>query len=499
VRSKYAWKQAYFSDGSVIKDKDLGQMVGAAVWRASDEQAFLIQPNGHGPTNTINRAEAAAVYHILNDICPPTEEALIFTDSQVTIQRLQKMIHHPETMLTGAVDIHSELTRRTAELILSRAESGIHTRILKVKSHTGIMGNEMADQAAKQAAQAPDKATLVTPAHNPFAGKTWLVHQAAGTCMDPQHRAVSNLGRGLKQAVRAATKLGFSRRTTYVQAWEDTYADPEGAHPQSSNAFWTKAPHGTRRLVLKARSGTLYNQKLALLYKRATTDCCPLCGQPDSVGHILGGCRHRTMKGHYISRHDKAVRMIHKALQKSSQGGFYSIVDAGPMADLLNDAANGKRIPEWVLPDIDPLTRKKMRPDILRIKGLRVNATPEEVQAAHERKGELVMQIIEVGYAPDTRWRDTLAKKQAQHSQLKAALEMAGWTVEEHVVILGRAGTCYNHTLNTLQQLGMHKEAAVTLMTSLHMHSATKLREIVLARRKLENSHPRPNTRKGVG
>ena len=118
-------------------------MVGAAVWRASDEQAFLIQPNGHGPTNTINRAEGAAMYHILNDICPPTEEALIFTDSQVTIQRLQKMIHHPESMLTGTVDIHSDLTQRTAELILSRAERGIHTRILKVKSHTGIMGNEI--------------------------------------------------------------------------------------------------------------------------------------------------------------------------------------------------------------------------------------------------------------------------------------------------------------------------------------------------------------------
>jgi hypothetical protein len=205
------------------------------------------------------------------------------------------------------------------------------------------------------------------------------------------------------------------------------------------------------------------------------------------------------MKGHYISRHDKAVRMIHKALQKSSQGGFYSIVDAGPMADLLNDAANGKRIPEWMLPDIDPLTRKKMRPDILRIKGLRVNATPEEVQAAHERKGELIMQIIEVGYAPDTRWRDTLAKKQTQHSQLKAALETAGWTVEEHLIILGRTGTCYNHTLNTLQQLGMHKEAAVTLMVNLHMHSVNKLREIVLARRQLENSNACISTRMGVG
>ncbi len=50
-----------------------------------------------------------------------------------------------------------------------------------------------------------------------------------------------------------------------MRYWQDTYADPEVAHPTSSNLFWTNSQitHGNKVNVLKARSGTLYNQKLA--------------------------------------------------------------------------------------------------------------------------------------------------------------------------------------------------------------------------------------------
>jgi hypothetical protein len=51
------------------------------------------------------------------------------------------------------MDIQAELTRRTVELTLERAERGVATHTLKVKSHTGILGNEEADKAAKKAAQ----------------------------------------------------------------------------------------------------------------------------------------------------------------------------------------------------------------------------------------------------------------------------------------------------------------------------------------------------------
>jgi hypothetical protein len=48
---------------------------GAAVYSAREERAYLIQPNGQGPINTFNRAEGSAIFHVLNDICPPDEDA----------------------------------------------------------------------------------------------------------------------------------------------------------------------------------------------------------------------------------------------------------------------------------------------------------------------------------------------------------------------------------------------------------------------------------------
>ena len=46
----------------------------------------------------------------------------------------------------------------------------------------------------------------------------------------------------------------------------------------------------------------------------------------------------------------------------------------------------------------------------------------------------------------------------------------------------------YNHTLATLQALGMDKPAAVKLMGELHIHTVTSLRSIILARRRRENN-----------
>jgi hypothetical protein len=65
-------------------------------------------------------------------------------------------------------------------------------------------------------------------------------------------------------------------------------------------------------------------------------------------------------------------------------------------------------------------------------------------------------------------------------------LEAAGWEVEEHLPILGRAGTCYIHNLNTMMDLGLTKEHATKLLSMLHVHAVNKLREIVVARRRLE-------------
>ena len=533
VAKKYYWEYAFFTDGSVQEaqggkssdaahtNRNTGpQLVGAAVYRAKsphpeDESWFTgrselhirINPNGHGVNNTINRAELAAIYHALADYCRPDEPATIFTDSQVSIQLISKMIYRPETLTGRDVCIHLDLLKRIAQCILQRAAAGTATRILKVKSHTGIQGNDKADALAKEAAQQPETAHKATPASAPFADKWWPATQAPpkdGAPPDsaPEYRAVSNLRTALKEAVRPATRQGYSNtESIYSKAWAETY-QPEGARPDTSNAMWTskRVPHAALALTLKARYGLLWNMKLARRYRRpylqtkhttlpfSQTDACPLCRQPDSCGHILGGCQHRAMKGLYITRHDEAVRKTVKAIRAGSLGGSFCIMDAGTMDGVLNVAAHGKRIPNFLLPDIDPDTLKRMRPDILLIEGLPAAATRRDIQTALRNQRNYTIHIVEVGYGPDTRIQDTLTRKQKQHERLKAALSEAQWKVEEHIIVLGHAATTYKSTASALKALGLTHDQATRLMASLHIHATLLLRTIVQARRRLERT-----------
>ena len=48
---------------------------------------------------------------------------------------------------------------------------GVRTRILKVKAHSEVTGNEEADVAAKAAAGADETHDFVMPAHKPFGGQ----------------------------------------------------------------------------------------------------------------------------------------------------------------------------------------------------------------------------------------------------------------------------------------------------------------------------------------
>jgi ribonuclease HI len=512
VRFKYAWQDAHYTDGSAKDDETLGHLVGAAVWRTCDGQHFLIRPNGKGVTNTINRAELSAIYHVLADLASPTEPVLIFTDSQVSIQLINRTLRRPDKE-TG---VHKDLLMRIAELILQRARNGHRVSILKVKAHTGITGNEAADQAAKTAAQHPERATLQTPACHPFAGRWWPVHTPRSDGLRPptataqtaqpadvQSRAISNLGKSLKQAAKKSTKLGGSNKNSYyVQATQPLYTDPEGAHPEASNAFWgsNKCTHPAKSLTIKARGGVLYTGARAKMLGLATTDSCPLCGDRDSIGHMLGRCAHHSMQPLYISRHDDAVIKIYKALQKGDDGGFFTIIDAGTMKEVLHTlTADGKRVPDWLLPNTDADTLRRMRPDILRIQGLPAHPTAPEIQEACTYKRHYKIQLIEVGYCSDFNWKKKLEDKKQQHAELINALRAEGWETEEHYIILGSKGTILKDATTAFQKLGLTKTQAVKLMSSLNIHTVNWLATIVRTRRQQEQQRTIHPNRRGIG
>jgi len=70
------------------------------------------------------------------------------------------------------------------------------------------------------------------------------------------------------------------------------------ANRDASNAYLTASYVSikTKCIIIKYRTGTLYNQKHAVWFKHSISLTCPLCPQLDSALHILSGCQHTQIK-----------------------------------------------------------------------------------------------------------------------------------------------------------------------------------------------------------
>ena len=202
----------------------------------------------------------------------------------------------------------------------------------------------------------------------------------------PEHQ-VNDLRRGMKALIRPIMATGYAKPTIYGEAWK---AASKYILGDASNHFWKSATMPAITQVLRYRYGQLWNTKLAFVQRRTylpgyplpRSDRCPHCRQPDSGGHILGGCGHRVMKSLYISHHDGAMRKILKAINHRKHGSFLKIADIG-RDELIHDlGVVSKRIPGWLISDATllecdlPLERRHvLRPDILLIEATQAEQT----------------------------------------------------------------------------------------------------------------------------
>lgn len=138
-----------YTEGSCTKGAGGENRLGAAVWReqSGEGKLWLVDPNGLGPTSTINRAELSAIHLALTrqEITRYEENVTIYTDSACSIQLINKMVYEPARMKQSK---HRELLENIVTAIELRCAAGSLTTIQKVKSHAGIKGNEKPDQAA---------------------------------------------------------------------------------------------------------------------------------------------------------------------------------------------------------------------------------------------------------------------------------------------------------------------------------------------------------------
>ena len=263
---------------------------------------------------------------------------------------------------------HRQLLGALTQKVLERARHGLHTHIVKMKSHTGIRGNDYADELAKQAAtpKGPGVHATVHVGSKAFEGIHWPYRVAAcnsaqtmaANDLQEEEFALANLSHALKQEGRQRFQTGQANNTLYTDLWEAILPELD---VQASNAFWTsKSVTATQvKHTLKVRSGQIWTMRRARIvrmpYFRGCSVpnhiSCPLCGQADSTSHMLGECGDRDMKSIYIERHNEAARMILAEVLKGAGGNCIACADVGNADKTSHLGIDKTKIPATVIGD----------------------------------------------------------------------------------------------------------------------------------------------------
>jgi len=132
------------------------------------------------------------------------------------------------------------------------------------------------------------------------------------------------------------------------------------ANGAASNAYLTApyVPDKAKCIILKYRTGILYNEKHAVGFKHSISLTCPLCPQPDSSAlHIHSGCQHTQIRSMIPERHSLACSMSFKALSKTgSLGSCFVCMNIGSSEWLamqslqIPNTAESRIIPKWLFP-----------------------------------------------------------------------------------------------------------------------------------------------------
>ena len=457
--------------------QQLGHKIGSGIYVpqgrwSEDEIKIPLDPAGEGCTKTINRAELAPIHYVLEQNLGD----VIASDSACSLYQIARYIRNPMSMQRHK---HKHLLEAIVQLV---RRNGRPVQLIKVKAHTGIVGNEIADEIAKQASgMISEGASIPTCAASgctPYYNMHWPTQVTAVAQGEQRIWQPDNLGASLKAKLRTQHRLGYANTDgIYYSLWAKTVDIADGP---LSNAFITdKGSAGLpRTLTLQARYGQLNTGKFRHRAKLASTAKCKLCNQPDGGHHSLSGCPHMTKM--YTARHNKAAAIICNAVRKGRLGASLIMQDVGTHnvlhapdrheEPIEHDTTLGTRIPGWVYTTGlrkgqrggHAETWNRYRPDLLIVTNREKPVDSREVR------------IVEVKYCQDTSREPQQLKGECQHEALKEALVAIGYDrtkVSVSVITLGVTGTIYKDMLQTLGFLGVQRWKAMTCARKLHLHA----------------------------
>ena len=205
-----------------------------------------VLPGGVRYTNTINRAELAAIHAALSQthIYPHDKDLTIYTDSLCSIYNIRKMMNSPGMLRESK---HLDLLSNIVNALAVRAQTGACTHIRKVKAHSvtnQCRGNSYADSAAVMVARGKHEPNATTEHSDadPYARMAWPTIPAkdsdtqAACTQPPPPRHATNLSNSIKYAAQPTCGTDSANMSgVYATAWT---ANAPTLHQPTTAKMW---------------------------------------------------------------------------------------------------------------------------------------------------------------------------------------------------------------------------------------------------------------------
>jgi hypothetical protein len=509
---RYDWRDFVYTDGSVLADKeDVFPGIGAGVYipenhRLKRQEAAIAvncyqDSGGYQPTcvNTINRAELAAIDIAIQETLRGTDspsEIHIATDSLASIHQVRRANTRPQDMKEHRhLNIIEDIARE-----VSSSTSIVH--LWKVRSHIGIVGNEIADETAAAVSHGQVLCEDLTQYNKPSNNRDcmyWIYEEKPKKQQtqdsngrrqhgedtqkleqDPVCIPMANMADALKAHIHKSRNLGSAKQdTVYYQAWKRI---DKAIHHSHSHMFMTSSTCTgyQRKLVMQYRHGLLPTNKLLHRYNKSATANCSLCGMPDGGHHSLSGCRHLAKA--LTVRHNEAGAAIVEAIYSGSKGSYLVAADVGVnkrrRLQGLPELNIHRGLPSPAVPSTVPAEVKQH---------LMTHSIPDALLYQYDNKRrQRQYVVVEIKYCRDTDPAGQMSNATQQHYSLVQTLRSydPAANVKQCNLLLGVGGAIYHTTAEHLKNdLGVEGPGLSRLLDKLHLIAVKQVEQIWRYRR----------------